>query len=202
MFKSKAPALPTTTDYTNNLREISFYKYGHLRQLGLTGEITALAVDPVLSLLALGTSAGLVHVYGSPAFQFTLPVSTPSSSTPGSPIKFLVFHPGHHRLLAFDGQDTIHSFSLQHLTDHPNPLTHPPLPMREASYSVFSRVTAVDQPLPSHTHMFFTVKDGKTLAWDLSRRTLGHYKIGNCWGDHEERLVRSGVPGKHKTMGG
>ena len=202
MFKSKAPALPPSTDYTNNLRETSFYKYGHLRSLGLTGEITSLAVDPILSLLAVGTSAGLVHVYGSPAFQFRLPVSIPSSAGPGSPIRFLTFHSGHHRLIAVDGQDTIHSFSLQHLTDHPNPLTHPPLPIREASHTVYSRITAIDIPSPSHGHLFFTVKDGATLAWDISRRVLGHYKIGNCWGDHEDRLVRSGVPGKRKTMGG
>lgn len=202
MFKSKAPSLPPSTDFTNNLRETSFYRYGHLRPLGLTGEVTALAVDPTLSLFALGTSTGLVHVYGQSAFQFTLPVSGASSSTPAHPIRFLVFHPGNHRLIAIDDGNTIHSFSLQNLTDHPNPLTHPPLPTKEASYTLWGTITSVEQPLPSYTHLLVTMKDGTTLAWDISRRVLGNWKIENVWMAHEERMVRSGIPGRHKTLGG
>ncbi|KAK4685038.1 hypothetical protein P7C73_g5117, partial [Tremellales sp. Uapishka_1] len=202
MFKNKAPLLPPGTDYTKNLRETTFYKYGHLRSLGLSGEITALAFDPVLSLLAVGTAAGLVHVYGSSAFQFTLPVSAATSSAPGAGIRFLTFHPGHHRLVAIDTANNLYSFSLQQISDSPTPLAHPPLPVREAFYPLHGTVTAIDTPLPSHTHLFLSMKDGMTLAWDLSRRYLAHFKIGNCWGDVEERLVRSGVPGRRKTLGG
>ncbi|WWC93095.1 uncharacterized protein L201_008060 [Kwoniella dendrophila CBS 6074] len=203
MFKNnKAPTLPPETDYSKQLKETSFYRYGHLRPLGLTGEITALAVDPLLSLLGVGTASGLVHVYGQSSFQFTLPVSTISSSGPAASIKFLFFHPGHHRLIAIDGSNTIHTYSLQHLTDHPNPLTHPPLPLKEISYTLWGTVTSVDQPLPSHTHLFFTIKDGTTLSWDLSRRGLGNWKIGNCWSDYEGRMIRSGIPGRRKTLGG
>jgi hypothetical protein len=202
MFKQKGPALPPDTDFTKNLKEISFYRYGHLRSLGLTGDVTALAVDPILSLLAVGTSSGLVHVYGQPAFQFSLPVSVASSSSPASGIKFLVFHAGHHRLVAVDEANTIHSFSLQHISDHPNPATHPPLPTREGAYAMYGTVTAIDQPLPSATHMFFTMKDGSTLAWDMSRNCIGALKIGNCWGEYEDRMVRSGIPGRRRTLGG
>ncbi|WVQ79503.1 hypothetical protein IAT38_001602 [Cryptococcus sp. DSM 104549] len=202
MFKNKGPALPPETDYTKNLREHSFYRYGHLRSIGLTGEVMSLAVDPILSLFAIGTSSGLVHVYGSAPFQFTLPVSTISSSGPAQGVKFLFFHPGHHRIIAIDASNTLHTFSLQHMTDHPNPLTHPPLPVKEISYTLWGTVTSVDQPLPSHTHLFFTVKDGTTLTWDLSRRGLGNWKIGNCWQDYEQRMVRSGIPGRRTTIGG
>jgi syntaxin-binding protein 5 len=203
MFKSsKGPVLPPGTDFTKNLKEISFYRYGHLRSLGLTGDVTALAVDPILSLFAVGTTSGNVHVYGQPAFQFTLPISGASSAAPASPIKFLVFHPGHHRIVAVDESNTIHSFSLQHITDQPNPSTHPPLPTREGAYSMYGTVTAVDQPLPSTTHMFFSMKDGATLAWDLSRHCIGALKIGNCWVEYEERMVRSGIPGRRRTLGG
>ncbi|WRT69409.1 uncharacterized protein IL334_006395 [Kwoniella shivajii] len=202
MFKTRAPTLPPETDYTKQLRETSFYRYGHLRSLGLTGEVTALAVDPILSLIGVGTSSGLVHVYGQASFQFSLPVSTVSSSGPAASIKFLFFHPGHHRLIIIDNGNTLHTFSLQHMTDHPNPLTHPPLPLKEISYTLWGTVTSVDQPSPSHTHLFFTIKDGTTLTWDLSRRGLGNWKIGNCWGDYEARMIRSGIPGRRKTLGG
>jgi syntaxin-binding protein 5 len=196
MFKSsKTPSLPPETDFTKNLRETSFYRYGQLRSLGLTGELTALAVDPILSLFAIGASSGQVHVYGQPSFQFTLPIST-------SPIKFLNFHPGHNRLVCIDESNTLHSFLLSNISDHTNPLTHPPLPVKEASYTLWGTITAVEQPSPSYTHMFLTVKDGTTLVYDLSRRVLGNWKIGNCWGEYEERMVRSGIPGRRKTAGG
>jgi hypothetical protein len=202
MFKSKAIGIPPETDFTKNLREISFYRYGHLRSLGLTGDVTALAVDPILSLFAVGTTAGVVHVFGQPSFQFTLPVSGASSSSRASPIKFLVFHPGHHRLVAIDESSTVHGFSLQNISDHPNPATHPPLPIREGAYSLYGTVTAIDQPLPSATHMFLTMKDGSMLAWDMSRCVLGALKVGNCWMEYEERMVRSGIPGRRRTLGG
>lgn len=202
MFKAKPPVLPPETDFTKNLRENSFYRFGSLRALGISGDVTALAVDPVLSLLGVGTSSGLVHVYGAPAFQFTLPVSGASSSSGAAPIRFINFHPGHHRLIVVDESNTLHSYSLQHLTDHPNPLTHPPLPIKEGSYTLWGTITSVEQPIPSHTHMFMTMKDGTTLTWDLSRRILGNWKVGNCWSEYEERMIRSGIPGKRKTLGG
>ena len=195
---TKAPALPADRDFTLNLRETSFYRYGHLRSLGLTGEVTAIAVDPTLSLFAVGTSSGAVHVYGQPAFQFTLPINTPGSSSGSPPIKFVLFHPGHYRLIVIDESNTLHTFSLNNLSDHSNPLTHPPLPVKEGSYTLWGTITAVEQPLPGYTHLFITLKDGTTLSWDLSRRILGNWKIGNCWMEHEERMIRSGIPGRRR----
>lgn len=74
MFKSRPP-LP---DFSAALREPSFYKYGALSSLNLSGDITALAHDPVLSLLALGTNLGTVSVYGAEGFRFMLPVTLES----------------------------------------------------------------------------------------------------------------------------
>jgi len=205
MFKSsKAPALAPSTDYTGTLRETSFYKYGHLRTLGLTGEVTAMAVDPLLSLLAVGTSAGMVHVYGKDAFQFSLPVCAPLPGTGKKPdaIKFVVFHPGHARLVAIDSGNMLHSFALNNITDSASPNVSPPLPAREANFILFGEVQAVEQPLPSYTHMFITMRDGVTLAWDLRQRAISSFNVPNLWAIHEERLVRSGVPGRHKTIGG
>lgn len=202
MFKSKAPPIDLNLDWTRNLREKSFYRYGHLRSLGLGGELTAIAVDPLLSLLAVGTSSGLVHVYGQASFQFTIPVTLATSSRGSPGIKFLAFHPGHQRLVVVDTSDTLHTYSLAEISEFPNSVTHPPLPVKEGSYTLWGTITSIDQPLPSHTHMFVTLKDGHVLAWDLSRRMLGNWKIGNCWSEHEERMVRSGIPGKSKTAGG
>lgn len=206
MFKAKGPALSPATDYTGALRETSFYKYGHLRSLGPGGELTALAVDPLLSLLAVGTSSGSIHVFGGQSFQFTLPITPPgvraSVGGAGAGVKFLVFHPGHNRLVAIDDNNTIHSFALGQISDAPNPNVEPPLPMREALHPLFANVTAVEQPLPSYTHMFLAMQDGTLLAWDLRQKGLSTYRVDNLWAVHEERLVRSGVPGAHKSIGG
>lgn len=198
MFKgSKPPALAADLDWTRNLRETSFYRYGHLRTLGISGEITSVAVDPILSLMAVGTSAGVVHVYGQPAFQFTLPISGPSSSKAASGIKFLAFHPGHHRIVAVDESNTLYSYSMREISDHVNPLTNPPLPKREGSYTLWGTITSIDQPLPSHTHLFVTMRDGSMLAWDLDRGVLGNSKIGNCWQEYEVKMLRKTIRAKN-----
>ncbi|EIW71752.1 hypothetical protein TREMEDRAFT_27343 [Tremella mesenterica DSM 1558] len=202
MFKSKATPLPPETDYTKNLRETSFYRYGNLRSLGITGEIASMAVDPLLSLFAIGTTSGLVHCFGEAPFQFTLPVAPATPSSPPASIKFLLFHPGNSRLIAIDAGNTVHSYSLAHMTDSPTPLNHPPLPTKEGAYTLFGVITAVDQPMASFTHLFLTMQDGATLCWDSSRRAMGSWRTGNCWGEFEEKMVRSGLPGRHKTLGG
>ncbi len=56
--------------------------------------------------------------------------------------------------------------------------------------------SAIDTPSPAHSHLFLTMKDGTTLAFDLARRNLSPYKIPNAWAQHQDRLRRSGVPGK------
>ncbi|BEI88387.1 uncharacterized protein CcaverHIS019_0111050 [Cutaneotrichosporon cavernicola] len=194
MFRShKSPALSPTTDYTGTLRETSFYRHGQLRRLGLGGEVAALAVDPLLSLLAVAAGSA-VHVYGGPAFQFTLPV--------GGRVKFLAFHPGHSRLVVVDESNTLHSFALNNIVESTNPNVSPPLPKKEASYPLFGEITAIEQPLPSYTHMLLAMRDGVTLAWDLRQATLSKFQIPNLWAMYEERLVRSGVPDRHKTIGG
>jgi hypothetical protein len=191
MFRQKGPALPAGTDYTGQLRETSFYRHGQLRRLGLGGEVTALAVDPLLSLLAVGTGAA-VHVFGGPAFRFTLPGGA----------KFLAFHPGHARLVVIDEGNTLSSYALNHIVEGTNPNVTPPLPKKEGSYPIFGEITAVEQPLPSYSHMLVAMRDGVTLAWDLRQATLSKFTIPNLWAAHEERLVRSGVPGRHRTIGG
>jgi WD40 repeat protein len=202
MFKSKAQPLPPETDFTNNLRETSFYRYGLLRSLGLTGDVTAIAVDPILSLFAVGTSSGYVHCFGQSALQFSLPVSAGSTSVPVKGVKFLAFHPAHQRLIIIDDGNTLHTYDLANISDHPNPTTHPPLPVKEISYTLWGTITSIEQPSSSYTHLFFTMKDGTTLAWDLSRRMIGNWKIGNCWHEYEDRMFRSGIPGRQRTAGG
>jgi syntaxin-binding protein 5 len=82
-----------------------------MRSLGIQGEITALAVDPVQSIMAIGTSTGLIHLVGSPAFQCTVQLSTLSAGSPNAgivPVKFLVFMSGLGKLCCVDEKNTLH----------------------------------------------------------------------------------------------
>lgn len=139
----------TTLDFTRGLRDRMFYKPGHLRSLGLCGEITALAFDPMLSLLAIGTSTGFIHLVGSPAFQCTLSLNPmhharrasaggASSSAPVSSggVKHLVFHPGATRIVAIDAKNTLHSWHLGPgcMDDKTG------LPMKEVTVSLYGDV--------------------------------------------------------------
>ena len=106
-----AAGLAGHPDFTrNHLRDRESYKLGHLRSLGLQGEVTALAIDPVYSLMAVGTSTGLVHLLGKPSFQCMLQISTLSSTREQQivGVKFLTFVPGAGRLCCIDDKNTLH----------------------------------------------------------------------------------------------
>jgi hypothetical protein len=85
-----------------------------------------------------GTSTGLIHVIGSPAFQCTLFLSTsPQAVAPG--VKFLTFHPGASRLACIDAKDTLHVWNLGPggIDDHRN------LPHKDVTVSLYGNVTYV-----------------------------------------------------------
>ncbi len=181
-----------------------------------------------------GTTNGLIHLIGSPAFQCTLHLSL-SPQVPAAAIKFLTFHPGQARIVCIDAKDTLHSWALGPgcMDDHKG------LPMKEVTVSlygdvtcvlaggkgVFARLTRSARDLHYQLHrrpvacpfacepqkeaflqraadeglsrqLFMTMRDGNTLAYDLARRNLSPYKIPNVWQMHEDRLRRSGVPGR------
>lgn len=95
-------------DFTrNHLRDRETYRLGHLRSLGLQGEVTALAVDPVYGLMAVGTSTGLIHLLGKASFQSMFQLSTLRDQKP-IPVKFLTFVPGAGRLCCIDEKNTLH----------------------------------------------------------------------------------------------
>lgn len=74
-------------DLSSTLRDADTWSPRPLRRLGISGDVTALAVEPLSGLLVLGTSRGSLHLYGSPAASLELAV-------PGAPyrsIRFIAF---------------------------------------------------------------------------------------------------------------
>jgi hypothetical protein len=54
MFGTKTRNDGPVVDWSKSLKEVHFYKFGHLRSFGTIGEIVCVAVDPVASLIAIG----------------------------------------------------------------------------------------------------------------------------------------------------
>ena len=103
-----AASLAGHPDFTrSHLRDREMYRLGHLRSLGLQGEVTALAVDPVYSLMAVGTSTGLIHLLGKASFQCMIQLSTLRDHKPAA-VTFLTFVPGAGRLCCIDEKNTLH----------------------------------------------------------------------------------------------
>ncbi|KAL4402151.1 syntaxin binding protein [Malassezia pachydermatis] len=56
-------------DWTGDFRDPSKFAEGFVDQLSLPGEISAMAYEPGMGYLAVGTSAGSVHLYGAPSVR-------------------------------------------------------------------------------------------------------------------------------------
>lgn len=83
-------------DLSSTLRDVDTWSPRSMRRLGLNGDVTALAVEPLSGLLVLGTDRGSLHFCGSPAASLELAV-------PGAPyrkIRFIAFAQSIKKLLA------------------------------------------------------------------------------------------------------
>lgn len=177
MFKPKPLHTTPTVDHTLSLRDPQFYRPGHLRSLGLQGELSALAYDPLLGLLAAGTTSGLVHLSGSPAFSCTVPLYPAHVGTAQgrhaaqAGCKFVVFHPGE-RLVVVDTQNTIHVWTLGKgaMDDAKG------LPRKTACVSLYGDVTYLEQPSVVAGHVGIAFRDGNVVWFDLERAVVAPYK--------------------------
>ncbi|KAJ9102613.1 hypothetical protein QFC19_004722 [Naganishia cerealis] len=195
MFRPKPAAPVVSPDYTHSLRDVHFFRPGHLRSLGLQGDLTALGYDPVLGLLAAGTSTGRVHLSGKPAVQCTWSLyatAHAASSAQGreearAGVKFLVFHPGE-RVVVVDTRNVLHVW----LVGKGGMDDVRSVPRKVVTLSLYGDVTFLDQPNPATAHVAVAMRDGHVVWVDLERGVVAGYKVENQWARYEERLKRSG----------
>ncbi|KDN52257.1 hypothetical protein K437DRAFT_25519 [Tilletiaria anomala UBC 951] len=182
---------------------------GILHNLVLPGEVTAMACEPVLGYLAVGTTTGTLHLYGSPPVQLSITLR------PAVKVKHLLFKSGSPLLICIDAKDTISVYDLSRpdpqvaskTTDTSNPFQplnalqggsqsgppHPETPTRIAAHSARNEVICVELS-PSHDHLFLGMRDGTIDCYDLTRLQPSPYRIPNLWWEEEEILRKSGVP--------
>ncbi|GAA5943126.1 hypothetical protein JCM10213_006219 [Rhodosporidiobolus nylandii] len=185
MFSSKTRRAQEATegvDFTQLLRDGGAWSLGQLHSLGLGGELTAFAYDPVQSLLAVGTEHGRLVVLGAPGVEVTWELGVPSK------VRHLAWKSGSGFLAVVDAKDTLYVYDLQRLDSHQRP-------HRDSSLSLRSNVTCLEASA-AHSFLFIGGKDGTVDCFDLDRGRLSpEARVPNLWLAQEEILRRSGVPG-------
>ncbi|KAH9858315.1 lethal giant larvae like, C-terminal-domain-containing protein [Lenzites betulinus] len=183
MFASQAvKALP---DLSLDLSDPSDWEAAPLRTIQYDLDVTAVATDPVSGLLAVGTSRGTVHLYGSAGVQYKLRITEPA----GLRVKLLQFAVSVHKLLCIDDHNRLHVWDLT-------------VPERPA----LQRITGFGQPVhailtsPSHTHAFIALGDGEIKTYDLLCSRISPYTMPNQWRLYEKKSLASelslvGAPG-------
>lgn len=202
MGRSKAahtrPPLPPLEsrlyDWTGDLRDSRKYSEGLLDQLTLPGEMSALAYEPGMGYLAVGTTCGTVHVFGSPSVRFIITLRPPVR------VKHLLFKSDTYLLICVDEKDNLSIYDLSRKDPHasavhslPRSGSTPDVPLRVGIHSARNTVLCAEVT-SGHSHLFLGLADGTVEVYDLERFCSAPYRIPNLWWNEEEILRRSNVP--------
>ncbi|EST04994.2 Lethal giant larvae (Lgl)-like, C-terminal domain protein [Kalmanozyma brasiliensis GHG001] len=211
---SKVPDHLYHTDWSRSLANAQLsstgnFSEGILAGLALPGEVTAMAFDPVQGFLAVGTTLGTVHLFGSP------PVQVSFTLRPSHKVNHLAFKSDKALLICIDEKDNISIFDLS----RPDPQIraahasstnqyrtttastghsitgppHPDTPQRVGVHTVRNKVLCIEVS-SAHSHMFLGLRDGTVDTYDLERMCPSPYRVPNLWWEEEEILRNSGVP--------
>ncbi|KLO20106.1 hypothetical protein SCHPADRAFT_898161 [Schizopora paradoxa] len=171
MFKSNDFA-----DFSVELRDTVDWKPAVIRDLDFLSDASALGVEPVNGLVAIGTKEGKILVFGSrPTGKIVnVPRSTPCKFVQ---IASLVF-----RLLCVDEAGDLHVWDLGELGP----------PKRLTTYSVREPVQCLTIS-PNHSHAFLALQSGKIVAYDTLCLRKSPYEIPNVW-NMVESYVKDSLP--------
>ncbi|CAE6458729.1 unnamed protein product [Rhizoctonia solani] len=175
----RGPDKEFTEDISGSLRDRDAWKPGQLKQLGLKGELAALAQDTVNGVFAAATDNGYIYVFGSPAATHCLQLQGTATD---AGVKHLGFAASATRLVACDTRNKLHVWSFS----SPGP------PTLEGSMHAGDVVNCMATSL-YHSHAFIGLKSGRTLTFDIDRLVISPYTIPNAWQKHESVLRRSGI---------
>ncbi|SPO26458.1 uncharacterized protein UTRI_04047 [Ustilago trichophora] len=211
---SKVPEHLFHTDWSRSLANAHLssagtFNEGLLEGLALPGEVTAMAFEPVQGFLAVGTTLGTIHLFGSPAVQLSF------SLRPAHKVNHLAFKSDTALLICIDDKDNISIYDLSRpdpqiraahgsSTNQYRPSTastghsitgppHPDTPQRVGIHTVRNKVICIEVS-SAHSHMFLGLRDGTVDTFDLETMSHSPYRVPNLWWEEEEILRKSGVP--------
>ncbi|KAL2866957.1 putative SNARE-dependent exocytosis protein (Sro7) [Aspergillus lucknowensis] len=137
---------------------------------GINSRISALAYDPVQSLLAVGTSEtqfglGQIYVFGQGRVSVTFSLPRKASA------KFIQFCAD--KLVSVDTKSEISIYSLE-------------TKQLLVSYAPPSHASALLTD-PTLDYAFIGLQNGEVIAYDLDRETMTPFKIPNLWAQRNSR---------------
>lgn len=147
-----------------------------MTRYGVNSQVSALAYDPVQSLLAVGTNdtkygSGQIYVFGQDRVQVTLHLPRKAS------VKTLHFCAD--KLISIDSKNDISIFDLD-------------TTRIVASYAPPGLITALASD-PVLDFAIIGLQNGEIMAYDLDRQTLAPLKIPNLWRERNPRARMSHV---------
>ncbi|KAF8323837.1 WD40 repeat-like protein [Clavulina sp. PMI_390] len=157
---------PKPVDLSKALWDSDAFSPRPIKRLGLNGDITAMAVEPLTGMLAFGTDRGSVHLYGAPSVTAEVAVS----SAPSARIRFIAFAQSCSQMAVIDSRNFVTVYDL----------ASPRRPTVSSSFELNQRAMALTTS-PSHSHAFIALADGQCLVYDLERGQPSPYAIPNLW---------------------
>ncbi|KAI0046614.1 hypothetical protein FA95DRAFT_1582978 [Auriscalpium vulgare] len=167
---------PEQADFSAELRDEQDWKVGTLKTVEHYLDVVAFAVDPVTSLIAVGTIGGSIRIFGAPGVEtgLTLPTS--------APVKFLQFSSNLIKLVCIDENDKLYLWDLSAVGQ-----------IKLEATSRFERPVTSLTLSPSLSHAYIALETGVVKAYDLLCRRQSDYSIPNAWDLYEEELAGSGM---------
>ncbi|KAM0717028.1 hypothetical protein Q7P37_006880 [Cladosporium fusiforme] len=142
-----------------------------LIRYGVNSQVSALAYDPVQSLLAVGTrnsqfGPGQIYIFGRGRIQITLAIPARAAA-----VKTLQFCS--EKLVCLDSRHELSLYSI-------------PEKKLLNSHSPYGTVTSLCTD-PTLDYAFIGMQTGEVLAYDLDRENLAPFKIPNLWTEMDPR---------------
>ncbi|KIJ66213.1 hypothetical protein HYDPIDRAFT_26582 [Hydnomerulius pinastri MD-312] len=157
-------------DLSLRIRDVEDWDTGILRAINYTIDAVVIAFHPLASLLAVGTSTGVVRVFGAPGVDLTLNPPEPLR------IQFLQFSTSTGQLICVDERNQLHIWDLNEAGS--------PHPQKTVVFEC-----AIKQR--SLTFPFAYAREVK--SYDLLCLKKSPYTIPNLWRTHCQQIAQAGM---------
>ncbi|KAJ7459170.1 WD40 containing snare-dependent exocytosis protein [Mycena galericulata] len=165
-------------DLSSDLRDKEDWSVTTLRNFEYPLDITTVAVEPIAGLLAIGTAAGAIHIFGGPSVETKLSLPEPVK------VRFLQFSSSTFQIVCLDERSRLHIWDL-------SSFGRPKL----ATSARFDQATYVEEECysltlsPSHSHAFIALESGEIRTYDLLCLRKSEYRIPNMWHLYQEKTM-------------
>ncbi|KAF7303171.1 WD40 containing SNARE-dependent exocytosis protein [Mycena kentingensis (nom. inval.)] len=180
MFKSPTSAYP---DFSSDLRDKPDWKIAALRSFEYAVQVSAVAVEPITGLLAIGTASGALHLFGGPSVEVKLVLPEPA------PVRFVQFSCSTSQIVTLDANSVLNVWDLS-VFGRP----------KHVALARFDGATSLTVS-PSHSHALIGLESGEIRTYDLPCLRKSDYRMPNMWKLYEEKTMATRMDGNAAGSG-